>query len=285
MTPIEWTNRTWNPLRAIARDPVTKTGWACEKVSPGCANCYAESINRRLGTGLPYTVPAMTEVATFLDEKRLAKPASWRKPAMVFVCSMTDLYGRWVPEADIRAIAFAMRGNPQHTFQVLTKRPERMAELHPRLTATGYMPESHIWRGTSAENQAAADLRIPHLLNVRTAVPWLSLEPLLGPIVLRPEWLAAIRWVVVGGESGSGSRNCDVQWIRAIVHQCREAGVPVFVKQLGKKPMERRELPKFDWPRGTMWRNDLVARLKHPKGGDMAEWPEDLRVRQWPVAS
>jgi len=299
-TKIEWTDETWNPIRArVSYDTI---GWHCERVSPGCENCYAERINRdRFGTGLPYTRPSRDKVSVCLDEKVLVQPLHWRKPRRVFVCSMTDLFGEWVPDDMLDRIFAVMALAPQHTFQVLTKRPERMREYfrpewkdggdrlrwrargiaehvaylnatgpHPKTMVIPYLPLPNCWLGVSAEDQRWWDERVPELLATPAAVRFVSAEPLLSPIetgwdewgyVERPDWL------IVGGESGPGARPCDISWIRSLRDQCQAAGVPVFVKQLGSR-----------------WAHPGIRGLKglNPKGGDPAEWPEDLRVRVWP---
>ncbi len=202
-------------------------------------------------------------------EERLADPLRWRKPSMIFVNSMSDLFHESVPFAFIDKVFAVMALCPKHTFQVLTKRPERMAEYLARpwaedgdrwLQAVGPLPANcldwpmsdiryplpNVWLGTSVENQKAADERIPHLIKCPAAVRFLSVEPLLGPVDLsqylwamdgarRHGRLNALHWVIVGGESGPGARPCDVGWIESVVKQCADAEVPCFVKQLGAR--------------------------------------------------
>lgn len=338
MSDIEWTDATWTPFRAWGNEREA-LGWACEKVSEGCQHCYAETINRRLGTGLPYSVKAVEKSGGehYLDEKALLKPLSWKKPRRIFVSSMTDIFGEWVPFEWLDRVCAVMALTPQHTYQVLTKRPERMREyVTSRGTGVGFAPEkgwthwrvaeridsmatesgepvcwdgmnpdemtawplANCWLGTSVENQHWADIRIPELLATPAAVRFLSCEPLLGPLDLKLAMTRAYEsgyrgrwpgWVIVGGESGPKARPFDLAWARSIVSQCRAAGVPVFVKQLGAKPFTvGDDGPGVRAPRsykraypdeaGRFWL-DKVDR----KGGDMAEWPEDLRVREWPV--
>ena len=347
-THIEWTDASWNPLRARRNDATpleteiaTWVGWHCERVSPGCQNCYAEKLNeKRFGTGLPYNRKSRDQVELFLDEAALTKPLHWRKPRKVFVCSMTDLFGEWVPDEWIDRVFAVMALSPQHTFQVLTKRPERMRaylaglyageqdtvrafaavmqegpdaaclaqdaafrwSAEPVASAFGPFhpgrPLPNVWLGTSVEDQQRADERIPELLATPAAVRFLSCEPLLGPVSLDLDICEGcatspqgeghkppISWVIVGGESGPGARPCDVGWVRSIVAQCQAAETAVFVKQLGAKPYsmgihdhgndEIGEATVFDGHR-THWK------LANRKGGDMAEWPEDLRVREFP---
>jgi protein gp37 len=128
---IEWTDASWNPIRAELTT-VARPGWYCEHVSEGCRNCYAENINNRLGTGLPFKPAHRQSVNIYLDEKVLQQPLKWKRPRMVFVCSMSDLFGSWVTDAMLDAIFAVMQLAKQHTFQVLTKRPERMREYFRR---------------------------------------------------------------------------------------------------------------------------------------------------------
>lgn len=306
-TSIEWTDASWNPLRARATIAGGGTGWACVRVSQGCVNCYAATINKRLGTGLDYTVPALAKVKTFVDEKALEAPVHWRKPRRIFVCSMTDLFGEWVTDQDIARVFGTMEDERRHTFQVLTKRPDRMRKWI-RDYYEGAPPSENIWLGTSVEDQAAADARIPELLATPAAVRFLSCEPLLGPVDLsrwliggmssqacpmchgtgvtgfgggakrcpqlcRRSWADDIdphlQWVIVGGESGPQARPMDLEWARSLVAQCRAAGITPFVKQLGAFPVD---------PPGVKWPLELRDR----KGGAIEEWPEDLRIREFP---
>ena len=367
MSNIEWTDRTWNPVSG------------CTPVSPGCLNCYAATMANRLqaNPAVPEYAPRLVdergnehrgavpeerratlktvriaevrggralftgEVRTL--EGRLAEPLSWRKPARVFVNSMSDLFHEAVPFEFVDRVFAVMALCPQHTFQVLTKRPERMTEYllasrpigdkrfecetHVGLAAMRAVfeardanenstlgkgvtvhrdgellqwPLPNVWLGTSVEEQARADERVPHLLRCPAAVRFLSCEPLLGAVDLFTHFAAfgmawsesnvryeriakaGIDWVIVGGESGPGSRACDVAWVRSIVGQCRAAGVACFVKQLGARPVN-----------GAFAQNPVRGRIDSPvgahptrfadrKGGDPAEWPEDLRVREMP---
>lgn len=291
-TKIQWTatvhpdgritpGETWNPIRAraLAEPGKDKLGWHCERVSPGCQHCYAETINRqRFGTGLPYNRASRDAVDVFIDERKLTLPLHWRNPRRVFVCSMTDLFGEWVPDEFIDRVFAVMALTPQHTYQVLTKRPERMRAF---LNECPYgTPDKNIWLGVSAEDQKRADERIPALLATPAAVRFISCEPLLGPVQMA-HWLtvlpggsayeAVLDWVIAGGESGPGARPCNIGWIRDVVGQCRNAGVPVFVKQLGANAVD-------DVVAGTGFR----LALRDRKGGDPSEWPADLRVREWP---
>lgn len=399
---IEWTETTWN----------VTTG--CTEASRGCNNCYARVMTKRLGAmaradrarGNDPGRKSSYELAVLDNGKwsgavttvpeALTDPLRWKKPRRIFVNSMSDLF--WGTERDLadarrrgvdaKPVPFefidkvfaVMALCPQHTFQVLTKRPERMAayfngkpfgeegwgvfrgEMGVRETLadwecggcdwlnelpvwseeTGLLLMAHAggelnwplpnaWLGTSVEDQKTADERIPHLLKCPAAVRWLSMEPLLGPVdleaitdknrfpgcadfdVLRGRMIhhdddfkwtedESIHWVVAGGESGGGARLMDIDWVRSIRDQCQAAGVPVFIKQLGKEPYGFEVLRCHHC--GTSGPSDMfdVAgaddgnvfcnqcgreipceyNLNDKKGGDMDEWPEDLRVREYP---
>lgn len=355
---IEWTDVTWSPV----------TG--CTRVSAGCDHCFAFSLhdtrykaNRdaaRLTTdvwdisGVPATftdaqrvrasgaalpLPAQYDMPfsrVQLLPERLEEPLHWRKPRRVFVDSMGDLFHADVPDEYIDRVFAIMALTPQHTYQVLTKRPERMREylsdpnrwerIEDRARddyggVCDVWPVANVWLGTSVEGQAAADERIPHLLATPAAVRFLSCEPLLGPMNLTA-WLAPsstdvyhrerrsdeanaainhliraagrmmggefIDWVIVGGESGAKARPCNIEWIRDIVRQCRAASVPVFVKQLGSRPITGDIEPTGDFRtdpetgRRQFAYRATALRLHSRHGSDPAEWAEDLRVREFP---
>lgn len=329
MTGIQWTTRVWNP----------STG--CDKVSPGCGlprfdgddtgGCYAMAMAKRLkamgqakyqNDGDPRTSGPGFGVAIHPDT--LSLPLTWRKPARIFVNSMSDLFHDQVPDEFIARAFVVMALAPQHTFQLLTKRharmrsllsspvrwrellyaaasdlvfqfdpaavpvpSERFRETRQWIYGTGdwtvpVAPLPNVHLGVSAEDQHWADIRIPALLATPAAVRWVSAEPLLGPIDLRPgQWLPpagggprvslgqpwaspgpVLSWIVAGGESGPGARRCELGWLRSMREQCAETGTPYFCKQLGS--VLGREL-------------DAGA-----KGGDISRFPEDLRVREYP---
>ncbi|MBS0172869.1 MAG: phage Gp37/Gp68 family protein [Nitrospira sp.] len=208
---IEWTELTWNPT----------TG--CDKISAGCKNCYAEVMTRRL--------QAMG-VAKYSDgfavrchDDALDIPRGWRKPSVVFVNSMSDLFHDEVPISFIKKVFKVMNECPQHVFQVLTKRSARLEKLAGELKWT-----PNIWMGVSVENEAVTG-RIDHLRKVPATVRFLSCEPLIGPL---PNLnLAGIHWAIVGGESGIHSRPMAVEWVRQIQRQCQKADVAFFFKQWG----------------------------------------------------
>ena len=323
-TSIAWTDATWNPIRG------------CTRVSEGCRHCYAEAVAARFsGPGQPYEGLATRSPARWtgqvrLVEEHLADPLRWTRPRRIFVNSMSDLFHEAVTDETIDRVFAVMALAGQHTFQVLTKRPERMREYlryvcewsdaAPRVGAvmariTGDVdhgfprpedvsseqawPLPNVWLGVSVEDQASADERIPVLRAVPAVVRFLSVEPLLeqvhvgltpGAEVSGNEGAdRGIHWAIVGGESGPGARPCDVQWVRSIRDQCVEASVPVFVKQLGAVSIDSKvkvHLADGDWPTGTKFRrppmdSDVIG-LKDRKGADPGEWPEDLRVQQFP---
>ncbi len=208
---IEWTDSTWNPV----------TG--CTKVSPGCRHCYAETFAERW-RGIPGH-PYEQGFDLRLWPDRLGLPLTWRKPRRVFVNSMSDLFHEGVPLSFIRTVFRTMEQASWHTFQVLTKRSERLLELSPELK----WPRN-VWIGVSVET-ADYMQRIDDLRRVPAAVRFLSLEPLLGP--LNALNLTRVDWVIVGGESGPGARPMAVRWVRQIREQCRAKGIPFFFKQWG----------------------------------------------------
>lgn len=274
-TEISWTDETWNPTVG------------CSRVSPGCDHCYAIRVAQRemqpAHVGLTIrgrstvdprpTLPDWTGEVRCLPD-RLDTPLRWRKPRRVFVDSMSDLFHPEVPREFIGQVFGTMCGAEQHTFQVLTKRPQRMAKLLGDWERVNWTwrrsdglwcgpiagPLPNVWLGTSVENQRYADLRIPHLLATPAAVRFLSMEPLLGPVNMLP-WLRRgkrVDWVIIGGESGPGARPMELEWAQDIVDVCRQYGVAVFVKQLG-----------------------TVAGGKHHQ--DIETFPAGLRVREFPA--
>lgn len=208
-TNIAWTNETWNPV----------TG--CSKVSDGCRNCYAERLSLRFGwSNLPWTARNAPE-NVIVHPDRLRKPYSWKKPTRVFVNSMSDLFHDRVPDEFIAQVFQVMNDLPQHTFQVLTKRPERAAAWPGPWGA-------NIWMGTSVEDSRAL-ARIDSLRQCKARTRFLSAEPLLGP--LEPLDLSGIHWVIVGGETGPGYRAMDPEWARAVRDRCLSEKVAFFFKQ------------------------------------------------------
>lgn len=300
-TSIEWTDKTWNPVRG------------CSRVSDGCRNCYAERTAARFcGPGQPYEGLAVQRPGSKwtgevrLVRERLSDPLRWRIPRRVFVNSMSDLFHEKLSNEDIAAVFGVMVKAFWHTFQVLTKRPGRASEWY-RWAAGGRnvwpeaqrhawpahamrmvndgahrptWPPSNVWLGVSVEDQETADERIPLLLETSAAIRFVSYEPALGPVDLHaiqmPNATAGLRfsslkahhddrfgssdvlldWVIVGAESGPSARPADIEWFRRVKSQCCDsAGTAFFAKQMVVD--------------GKLCKN-------------VAKFPEDLRVRQWP---
>ncbi len=288
---IEWTGKTWNPT----------TG--CDRISPGCDNCYALTMARRLKAmgqekyqtdGDPRTSGPGFGLA--VHPSALGEPLKWRKPATVFVNSMSDLFHARVPRTFLHKVWAVMAATPQHTYQILTKRPERMARIlieckcgrghqpgvhfksgidwaatahnpefitgldrdrMPKLWWDNALPLANVWLGTSIETDDYTG-RADALRNTPAAVRFLSAEPLLGPLPSLD--LTGIDWLIIGGESGPGARPMELAWVYSLIERARAAGTAVFVKQLG------------------------TVLAGGGKGGDWDRWPEDLRIREYPTA-
>ncbi len=208
---IEWTEMTWNPT----------TG--CDKVSAGCKYCYAEVMARRLHAMGIEKYKNGFKIA--IHEDALNIPYGWKSPKIVFVNSMSDLFHKKVPLDFIKKVFKVMNENPQHVFQILTKRSERLLELHEKLKWT-----HNIWMGVSVEDNRVTD-RVDHLRQTNAKTKFLSCEPLIGP--LSDLNLENIHWVIVGGESGRTPRPMDADWVLDIQDQCEKANVAFFFKQWG----------------------------------------------------
>ena len=266
-TSIEWTDETWNPFRG------------CTRVSPGCDNCYAISMAHRFawGDGLTRIRKKDGKVdwsgQVRLIESEISRPLTWRKPRRAFVCSGSDLFHEQIPFADIFKVFFVMALAEASTFQCLTKRPHRAAafvrwmSLNRVLLPGGGWPLPNVWLGVSAEDQQRWDERVPALVRIPAAVRFVSAEPLLGPIDIGDVGCAGLDWLIVGGESGPGARPLEFDWVENLIEQCSLCRIACFVKQLGARP-ENRGAP-------------FTPRLTG-KGGNMDEWPPDLRIREWP---
>jgi protein gp37 len=242
---IAWCDATWNPVVG------------CSPAGVGCVHCYASAFAARLAR-MPATSDLYRSVTTgkgwngatsVAGIETWGKPRSWKKPRRIFVGSMGDLFHETVKTSTIDNVDRVMRGCPQHTFLLLTKRFERICDYTQREPFPW-----NVWCGMSASTQTECDRAVLALRGTATRIRWLSLEPLVGPIVLKG--FDAIDWVVVGAESGPSRRPCNDEWIWAIVRQCSENSIPCFLKQ-------------------THVLNGRVSR-------DPNEWPEDLRVRQYP---
>ena len=330
-TLISWTDSTWNPTVG------------CSRVSAGCANCYAEKFAHGGRNGPGPALGGLTRESggwnglVRMNPKALELPLRWRKPRRIFVNSMSDLFHENLSDEQIDQVFAVMALAPQHTFQVLTKRPERMraymtdpatpgrvACAADRIQVSGHghggpsaseWPLGNLWAGTSVEDQATADERIPLLLQTPAAQRFASYEPALGPVDFtsltvarsdgREQWNALDRfeasdaepgspktvldWIIVGGESGPNARPFDIAWARTIVEQCKEAGVAVFVKQLGAWSYSSNA---DDWigrlltgphSTGRGLETKMRVHFRARKADDPSEWPEDLRVQEFPA--
>lgn len=349
-TNIEWADHTWNPTRgcslALMPGPEGKP-----VLREGCRNCYAKALAARFsGPGLAYEGFAMWQGGAphwtgrvEVVESKVEDPLKWKEPARIFVDSMSDIFHEKLQDLEIIEIIAVMAMAHWHTFQVLTKRPDRMQRLlsdwqfweavmaavtflqadwngrhrpSQQLAIAGFeVPLKNVWWGASIEDRASAAYVIPFLLKTPSYVRWLSCEPLLedvglsdylwGPdepcsdcpkdadcgcgFMTRAELgLPTIDWAVIGLESGKDARPGDPAWIRTGVKDCIAAKLPVFVKQLGAVVVSNGITgPSEHWPTGTQKTDNGTGKwhfhLKDKKGGDMAEWPEDLRVRQYPA--
>jgi protein gp37 len=247
-TSIDWAinpdgtrGKSWNPI----------TG--CTKVSEGCRNCYAERMARRLAGRCGYPQAPHHFDVTFHPD-RLEEPLRWKKPSVIFTCSMSDLGHTDINIPDAERVWKVMNDASWHTFLVLTKRPMELGGL---LHWWGYVPPDHVWLGVSVESPEYI-LRIRTLLQTSGAYKWVSLEPLLEWVDIRP-WIDGLGWLVLGCESGPRRRPMQLEWAMDVVRQCADAGVPCFVKQI-----------------------EVTVNGKCTVSHDPAEWPEALRVRQLP---
>ncbi len=240
-TQIAWCNSTWNPVRG------------CSVVSPGCTNCYAMTMahNRFGGLGMPYEGLTNKHGAwngrIRLVPHMLDQPRKWRKPRMIFVNSMSDLFHEGVSFEFIDQVFGVMVDTPRHVYQILSKRARRMS-VYAR---HGPQPDN-LWLGVSVETREYVD-RVGFLLDAIAPVRWVSAEPLLGPLALEP-YLERLDWVVCGAESGPEARPMHLDWARSLRDQCADRKVPFFMKQLCHNG---RKIP-------------------------LDQWPEDLRIREWP---
>lgn len=228
---IEWTDATWNPV----------TG--CTQITRGCDNCYALRFAERF-RGVPGH-PFENGFDLTLRPARLDQPLSWKRPRMIFVNSMSDLFHKQVPRAFIDKVFETMEAADWHTFQVLTKRSSLMRDYLKSRYERRMAPE-HIWLGTSVEDRTAKS-RIQHIRQSPASVRFLSIEPLIAPVGKMD--LSGIHWVIVGGESGPGARPMDPEWVRDIQQQCREQDVAFFFKQWGgiRPKTGGRELDGREW--------------------------------------
>lgn len=302
---IQWTTHTFNPW----------TG--CTKVSAACDHCYAETWARRAGK------PELWHgVRNRTTDSYWRQPFKWDREARaagerrrVFCASLADVFDNQVPMQWRRDLFDdVIKRTPNLDWILLTKRPQNIRKMIEEVYSGFFpWPWPNVWLGTTVENQEEADRRIPHLLSVPATVHFLSCEPLLGPVRLRQtlneDWLASgksgerrgIDWVIVGGESGGGARPLRAEWVRSLVKQCRAAAVPVFMKQMGHKIIDRNDAGfggdddnSWDVDEGRIEHDihgyleeyqgaDCLVTLGDKKGADMGEWPADLRVREMPL--
>lgn len=240
MTKIEWTDESWNPV----------TG--CSKISIGCKNCYAERIAKRLAGRYGYPKDAPFKVTVHID--KLDQPLRWKKPRMIFVCSMGDLFHEDVSDNVIGRVYATIMETPQHTYQILTKRPQRAIEFYKKaqeIIPSPYLEQkylSNIWFGVSVENTQSFDRRVPLLKQIPAKVRFVSFEPLLENI--RNLCLEGIDWAIVGGESGHNNRPMHLDWARVIRDHCEVDDVPFFMKQVDKIQSIPLDLVSRQYPRG-----------------------------------
>ena len=236
---IPWTDETWNPT----------TGCNNDIISAGCTHCYARRVaQHRLKGRFGYPVDDPFRVTVHRDN--LDRPTHWRKPRRVFLCSMGDLFHDDVPFGVIHEIWDVMKACPDHTFCILTKRPERMRRVVERIYSLERMGASmgfwsHVWLGVTAENQRCADERIPILLRTPAAVRFVSIEPMLSEIDAGKHLQSGLDWCIIGCESGPKSREMKEEWVKSLVRQCESAKVAVFYKQ-AKVEGKVHSLPKLD---------------------------------------
>ena len=340
---IGWTDNTWSALKVIVREDAAEiaeskgyrslvkiaeknaghVGHHCEKVSEECDECYSCHFQHRglpyNGTGLPFDRRSRDLVEPFVDEKELLKPLSWQGKKRIFTQNQDDLFGEWFPDEMIDQVLAVAALCPQHTFQILTKRPERMrayfaAPWRSRRIAEDVLaivrdpndplnwkkpfreknvsvsvPLQNVWLGVSAGTQKAADERIPILLDTPAEVRFVSYEPALEEVDFRP-YLDRLSWIIWGGESQRGARPFNVKWAEKTVRDCAEAGVACFGKQMGAvpviNPVGDPRFVKFEPTVKLVW--DIKTGIYRvylkdkTHGADPNEWPAGLRVQQFP---
>ena len=264
MSKIAWTDKTWNPIVG------------CTRISPGCANCYAERDAYRLVKRFKQEkYEELTDEhgrwvnKTRFWPKALHDPLKWKAPKKIFICSMSDLFHKDNDPEWILAIFEVIRKCPQHTFQILTKRPENMIQFFYRYFFKETFP--NVWLGTSVENNKVLD-RIDSLYQTPAVCHFLSIEPQLEEIVLSERQIKMVDWIIVGGESGSEARPFDIEWAFKLLYQCKEHDVAFFMKQLG-------EQPNF---KGDAWDGFGFYEGNHGKWDDPKLWPVGLQVQDFP---
>lgn len=262
-TSIQWTEKSWNPVRG------------CSRVSEGCRNCYAERQAARFCADDHSAFHGFVQIANGhpqwtgkveLIGDRLLDPMRRRKPSMIFVNSMSDLFHEALPDEAIAEVFRAMYKADWHTYQILTKRADRLALLMPRLVATfGIMPQ--VWLGVSVENQATADARIPLLVMAPAALRFISYEPALGPVDFTRFRLDQLHLIIAGGESGAAARPPDPAWMRSARDQCAKAGLHFFFKQWGEWLPAMCEGAVVDGNPAVINRSDAPVRVGKTRAG------------------
>ena len=294
MTKIGWCDHTFNPW------------WGCTRVSPGCEHCYAETFSKRVGL----QVWGTQANRRFFSDKHWRDPVKWNaaaekagKRARVFCASMADVFEDGLarePREDglgdrtldtERARLFELiEATPWLDWLLLTKRPHNVRRMVPQRWLTAGFPPN-VWIGATAEDQKRYEERLPVLAQIPARVRFLSIEPQLEHVSLR--WhlrRGGISWVICGGESGPKARPFNIEWARSLLRECRVAGVPFFMKQVGSKPYAQVPYGETSCARGGCGDGDFCVaheryefETEHSKGEDMAEWPADLRVQEWPA--
>ncbi len=272
---IQWTDETDNPIH-LRREDGSNGGHWCSKESEGCAGCYAEAINQSdffdFASHLPYTGEPPENL--IFDDSIVERWSRVRSPKKRFVCSMTDLFGWWVPREWQFKVLDAAAAAPTQTIQLLTKHPRLMVLAFTEYLATGRQIPSNVWAGVTIENQRVAPERFRRIKELHEigCITWVSYEPALEYVHFAP-WFQYINWIVMGGMSGSVAEPCDIDWFRKVIahrgnalEQGRNAPY-LFVKQLGRHPYDASK-------------DVLILRNRH--GGNIEEFPPELQVREFP---
>lgn len=319
-TGIQWTDATWNPIVGCS---ILSAGCRGCYAMGEAARLERMGVVKYCNLTTDTKVGPVWNGNVALDERSLEQPMRWRRSLIIFVNSMSDLFHEALTDTQIDQVFAVMALSPTHTFQVVTKRsarmrayttdpgtPDRIAQAalligrdlrpgHPGWSVSNWRradgsivpiwPLPNLWMGVTVEDQDAARARLDDLDKTPAVLRFVSAEPLLEEIDLQLAdcdgfKLRSIDWVIVGGESGPRARTCNVEWITDVMRQCRNAAIPVFVKQLGARFIDEKDFiggaaVRLDKDVGR----DLTCRLKHRKGADITEWPEYLRVRQMPA--
>jgi protein gp37 len=248
---IEWTEETWNPIMG------------CTPASAGCKNCYAKRLNNR------YKFIPDFEKVTYMPE-RIDRPRHWRNPKKIFVCSMSDMFHETVPKEAWTRIIETFWEARQHTYIVLTKRPEIMKAVFD-----DYPPPNNVLAGITTENQKTFDMRFPFLMRTNAKRLFLSVEPMLEKIKISPGVNGRkLDWVICGGESGTGARPFNIEWAVDLLQQCKRYQIPFFMKQIGARPHNG------FYERGGFRVPNWINIVEKTKGNVLSDWPDEIRVRE-----